>query len=1564
MSESSLLNQTMTMPNLRKLFVSVTVVLVSTASCCSGASFLELQPLDFGKTPARGFDLGETEGEVDFGKTEADSRVKFDLGKTPARGFDLGETEGEVDFGKTEVDSRVKFDLGKTEVDSDSRVKFDFGVTDSEPEVGFDFSKTPAPLKASPTITEEEVQDPRKKLRVVFLRHGEGEHNVSHNFKILDPELTAIGKFQAAGWSKPGPIGSSSKFGDGSTSKFRDGATYLETTFPNVKKIYSSPLLRCVQTAILALQNHDIELEVNDHDGISDTSELLFNGNVVRFEMNKGAAELGWTFKNEPCNKAGDEDKFSEGIMGSLFKEDSEPAAVTLNPKMKEYLNNKLNSSDFCQQQTELRSEQQKWETEFSHMKYVDNIGYWVAPNNFAFGTPTENNKTENHLKFHFWEKLYNDILLYGSNTVDEDSESGNLNEILVFTHQSFIYNLPGYPQGQAIKNADAVVFEVTAEKPNLNQVDLKSTFNLEAPRGLPDFLQFRLVSSESDYYYVNPYTKSQLPEIHLTTKYLEFHDEDVNGLNPLINGNKSISNNALFILDPNKEKELFDFEAQDTPLKKYIMMLEKDKRTGGQSRVYWLTQEIDWDFFPAGFRRRNCSKRDYINSSLTDVKKGMNRNFHIAAIYNLNDWLFLKGLKQMALEPNSSAYRNYPVHIQEYIKNSYRARHQDEPLSQLLRLANNNEINVWTAVNIPDYLPSENIDFETLEKERLARLEREEKERKTTRLARLGLTGPTPLPPSYGAYGGPSMNPCDNPEVSELKVFHMSDTHGVEMFEDKIYAEKSLDPTKEPKPLGGPGNLYELNGISKYDYIRHFESEKNVCKMVVHSGDVVFDQTHGGKHDWFGVAGPTNFQLDSSDVNDRYASYNQAQRFGAWFQYDVLHPGGFNKGYLILGNHDVNAVLAVWLGYKDAATSRTNERNLMSGFLQAIQDGISPTSYDDIESDDGPLNLNSKVREIAETLRKSQSELYNNGYRFWSQYSKDARELMADDIMDFYERVYVPTHSDGSLGSNHNDLRKKRETDVIGFVAHVYRRAFLKGVQTRNNGDETTQLSFEVISDKTIELNVLHQARGGGDYNKFRMHFSSYQPWGERSGEGLNGEDNEFTYKHQSFSHAYAYAGYLRAILGPVSPWSEHTKLNLAHSNNRAGLDRFDQSHIGDVNILVSHAPPAFEPTPYIEVPWMKERYPDSTGIRNGMMQQAHGHACRTCMEYSKTTRYKFQQTTSSNENIPENWTTEPNSELLKEGVHLFGHIHKASPGEGHLARTARIEGMNGQFYSNAAAPTQAFLLEHINWWDKGAQENNPLTNDGANHSLKNTIFPGVWMKAEVHIDDHSINSKVEWAVMNPIDWRFDTKNIGDGKWFFSKDVETLARDGWRNARNPNNVLGPTANFGNPMSDIGMIPFTKPRSALMEIYDEHNNIKTFNLSTLQQPRYHPQFPFKEDFDPNRSDGGFCPIHPDTHRPECDIFGSSGYKVTKHYVDFQNVGERQWWGLYWATNPAELKINNILQLVGNYGKVCETRFSPQNDEYLAYMGGIYRFHPFATMIHHQKGLMSCVIEGF
>lgn len=72
-------------------------------------------------------------------------------------------------------------------------------------------------------------------MKVYFIRHAEGQHNVEENYSIFDPQLTAKGIEQC--------------------SKAKDELNKI-----NFDKIYVSPLLRTIQTYLNIVQCKDVEI--------------------------------------------------------------------------------------------------------------------------------------------------------------------------------------------------------------------------------------------------------------------------------------------------------------------------------------------------------------------------------------------------------------------------------------------------------------------------------------------------------------------------------------------------------------------------------------------------------------------------------------------------------------------------------------------------------------------------------------------------------------------------------------------------------------------------------------------------------------------------------------------------------------------------------------------------------------------------------------------------------------------------------------------------------------------------------------------------------------------------------------------------------------------------------------------------------------------------------------------------------------------------------------------------------------------------------------------------------
>ena len=55
---------------------------------------------------------------------------------------------------------------------------------------------------SAPAMAAPEPAGPRQ-VRVLLLRHGQGEHNVANDDEIPDAVLTADGELQASSWASP-----------------------------------------------------------------------------------------------------------------------------------------------------------------------------------------------------------------------------------------------------------------------------------------------------------------------------------------------------------------------------------------------------------------------------------------------------------------------------------------------------------------------------------------------------------------------------------------------------------------------------------------------------------------------------------------------------------------------------------------------------------------------------------------------------------------------------------------------------------------------------------------------------------------------------------------------------------------------------------------------------------------------------------------------------------------------------------------------------------------------------------------------------------------------------------------------------------------------------------------------------------------------------------------------------------------------------------------------------------------------------------------------------------------
>tara|TARA_B000000609_G_C23996370_1_gene252506 strand:- start:4 stop:552 length:549 start_codon:yes stop_codon:yes gene_type:complete len=72
-------------------------------------------------------------------------------------------------------------------------------------------------------------------MKVYFIRHAEGQHNVEENYSIFDPQLTSKGIIQC--------------------NKVKDQLNKID-----FDKIYVSPLLRTIQTYLNIVQCKDVEI--------------------------------------------------------------------------------------------------------------------------------------------------------------------------------------------------------------------------------------------------------------------------------------------------------------------------------------------------------------------------------------------------------------------------------------------------------------------------------------------------------------------------------------------------------------------------------------------------------------------------------------------------------------------------------------------------------------------------------------------------------------------------------------------------------------------------------------------------------------------------------------------------------------------------------------------------------------------------------------------------------------------------------------------------------------------------------------------------------------------------------------------------------------------------------------------------------------------------------------------------------------------------------------------------------------------------------------------------------
>lgn len=72
-------------------------------------------------------------------------------------------------------------------------------------------------------------------MKVYFIRHAEGQHNVEENYSIFDPQLTNKGIIQC--------------------NKVKDQLNKID-----FDKIYVSPLLRTIQTCLNIVESEDVEI--------------------------------------------------------------------------------------------------------------------------------------------------------------------------------------------------------------------------------------------------------------------------------------------------------------------------------------------------------------------------------------------------------------------------------------------------------------------------------------------------------------------------------------------------------------------------------------------------------------------------------------------------------------------------------------------------------------------------------------------------------------------------------------------------------------------------------------------------------------------------------------------------------------------------------------------------------------------------------------------------------------------------------------------------------------------------------------------------------------------------------------------------------------------------------------------------------------------------------------------------------------------------------------------------------------------------------------------------------